>query len=245
MRKTVHAPRHRFLFAASLLTLTVALSASAQGIVGDLLAGKLVDPKAGQWAWYTVTDGDSGRQYAVRQAIVAEESVGRKDGYWLEVEVVPEVGYKTVYKILLTGPASDPKNIHRVLIKQGLDAAQELEVLQQDQGGDGSFRRKSLGMDNVVTNSGVIRAEHYTINDEGRTVDLWLNDTILPTGIVRLRSAEGEMVLNTYGFGGSDARSLIAENPAADDSGGESQKAPGWEARAEAGGEDEPGSAEE
>ncbi|NUM55031.1 MAG: hypothetical protein HUU46_15395 [Candidatus Hydrogenedentes bacterium] len=188
--------------------------ARGQGLVGDLLAGKLVNPKAGQWAWYNLTDARGGKKYVIRQAIVGEEKINRKQGYWVEFEVIPEVGFKMVYKMLLTGPANDPKNIHRVIEKSGVDPAREIAI-------DGTTpanttpesKRRSLGLDEVSTMNGVIRAEHYEVTQGDQVIGVWINEKINPTGIVRMRSLDGEMVLRNHGTGGENAKSIITETP--------------------------------
>jgi len=184
--------------------------AQAQGVINDLLAGRLLDPKVGQWAWYTLHSADDQEHYAVRQAIVGSEPVGRRTGYWLEVEVVPEAGYKTIFKMLLTGPANDARNVHRIIAKHGLDPAFEVPVEEQiPDERPPRARRRSQGMEDVLTSSGVIRAERFSVTQGEQELDLWLHDAVLPTGIVRMRSADGEMIIRRYGTGGRYAESLI------------------------------------
>jgi len=183
--------------------------AGAQGFVGDLLSGKLVKPKVGQWVWYDLTDNVRGKHYVLRQAIVGKERVGRKTGYWVEFEVVPEVGYRLIYKMLLTGPASDPDNIHRVLRKDGPEPVEEVAIEHRKEPKPERPKRESKGMEEVETLSGPIRAEHYEVTKGSRTLDVWVNEDIKPSGIVRMRSREGEMLLRTHGFGGESAKSAI------------------------------------
>lgn len=185
--------------------------AAGQGLAGDLLAGKLVDPEVGQWAWYDLTDARGRAKYAVRQAIVGEERVGLRKGYWVEFEVVPELGYRSIYKMLLTGPASDPGNIHRIIRKIGFDPPEELPT-GNARGAERETKpeeRESLGMEGVATQSGTIEAEHVRFQRAGQTIDLWLNEAVLPTGIVQMRTRDGEMRLRTYGVGGIDGTSAI------------------------------------
>lgn len=195
--------------ATAALLLLVAVPAFAQNVVNDLLGGDLVDPKAGQWLWYELRDAQGDKQVALRQAVVEEEKVGRKKGYWVEFQVVPEVGYETVYKVLLTGPASDPDNIHKVLYKRGLQPVQELAPGDDDDGDAPRPKRKSHGAEDVLTGSGVMRAEHIAITQGDDTIHLWVNDDVKPSGIVKLRTAEGEMVLRSQGFGGYYAESAL------------------------------------
>jgi len=94
-------------------------AAQGQGVISDVFSGSLVNPKVGAWAWYDINGGrtaDGGviRLGAMRLAIVGEEKVRDKQGYWLEMEYVPSVGYPSVYKMLLTGPAKDPANVHKM-----------------------------------------------------------------------------------------------------------------------------------
>lgn len=205
----------------SVLVLCIVVAAAyvparAQGVVGDLIAGKLVDPHVGQWAWYDLVAGRQKKKFVVRQAIVGEEKVGRKTGYWVEVEVVPEVGYRVVYKMLLTGPASDPENIARVVEKSGPDPAVEVDVAKarvQDTPDAPKVKRESVGKEDVETLNGTIRAEHYEITRGDQTMQLWTSDKIKPTGVVKLQSLDGVMVLRNHGEGGEYARSVITETP--------------------------------
>lgn len=191
------------------------VAARAQGVVGDFLSGKLVNPKVGQWAWYDLVDTRGGQRYVVRQAIVGEEPVGKKTGYWVEFEVVPEVGFKVVYKMLLTGPASDPANIHRVIEKLAPDPAREaaLDANANAAAPAKPPKRKSQGMDTIDTLDGKVRAEHYEIADGEKTVHLWINEQVTPSGVVRMRAPDGEMILRNYGVGGANAESSIKETP--------------------------------
>ncbi|MBI5095931.1 MAG: hypothetical protein HZB26_26290 [Candidatus Hydrogenedentes bacterium] len=190
--------------------------AYAQSIAGDLLAGKLVDPKVGQWAWYDLSDKANNTTYVIRQAVVGEEKVAGKTGYWLEIEVVPVAGYKTISKMLLTGPASDPRNIHKVITKDGPEPPQTVEIPRDAKDDSASVgKRKSLGMDNVVTRSGPIRAEHVSVQKGERTIEVWMSEDVKPCGIVRVVSPEGEMILRSKGIGGADGKSVITDGPAA------------------------------
>jgi hypothetical protein len=189
-------------------------AAFGQSVAGDLLAGKLVDPKVGQWAWYDVMNQANKATYAIRMAIVDEEKVAGKQGYWLEIEVVPAAGYKTISKMLLTGPASDPRNVHKVILKDGPEPAQMVDVPRdaKDESGAAS-KRKSEGMENVVTKSGPVRAEHVSVRKGERAIEMWMSEDIKPCGIVRVTSPDGELILRNHGLGGPDAKTVITEVP--------------------------------
>ena len=200
------------------LVLCSALCAAAvaqQAVISDVLAGKLVKPKVGQWAWYDLTDAGSGRRFMLRQAIVGKEKVGRKTGYWVEFEIIPDVGYKAVYNMLLTGPASDPKHVHRLIVREGLTAPEELP--KPDEPNDApeppKVKRKSLGSELVETPAGVIEAEHLTLTTADDVSEVWVNDEIRPMGIVQMRSKDGALVLRGFGEGGENARAVMNDEP--------------------------------
>ena len=215
--KSVEARLMKHAVALLIVSFLASMAAGAQGVVGDLLAGKLVNPKVGQWAWYDLVAGKDHQKFVVRQAIVGEEKLDRKKGYWVEFEVIPEVGYKIVYKMLLTGPASDPKNIVRVIEKSGPDPAVELNVsaAEAEAAGDqeSEAKRKSLGIEEIRVLDGGIRAEHFEVTDGARKMDVWINEKIYPTGVVKMTSLDGQMVLRNHGEGGEYARSVITETP--------------------------------
>jgi hypothetical protein len=190
--------------------LAAGLPAAAQDM-NDLMAGKLVDPKVGQWAWYDITDAAKKSKFSVRQAIVGEEKVSGKDGYWVEMEIVPAIGYRTIYKMLLTGPASDPKNIHKIIVRQEPDPPETLTP--DDSAGDAKSapepQRERVGKESVNTANGPVEAEHFRVTGDTGKMDLWVNEKVPPTGIVRMVSPGGEMVLRAYGVGGESAASVI------------------------------------
>lgn len=206
------------IVAAALTYLAATHAAWAQeGVVGNVLAGELVKPEKGQWAWYLLTDKATDQQYALRIAIVEEEKVGKKKGYWLEIEVVPTLGYGSVYAMLLTGPASDPRNVHRIMVREGRNPVRETPVDPQAAKADKGKnpKRKSLGEEEIQTSGGLVQAEHMQWVANGQATDVWLNDDVRPLGIVRLVSNEGNLMLRNYGKGGPDARSTLYERPAA------------------------------
>jgi len=184
-----------------------------QDMLGDVLTEKLVKPVNGAWAWYDLTDSTSKQSLVMRLAIVGEEQVGTKQGYWLEIEIVPLVGYRSIYKMLVTGPANDPKNLHKVLQRVGRGDVEELPVdkdAAQKEGPAPEPERKLVGEEEVTIRDGsAVKAQHYQLTREGQTVDIWLSDDVRPMGIVKQVTPSGEFKLRNYGVGGQDARSVI------------------------------------
>ncbi|HIJ66314.1 MAG TPA: hypothetical protein HPP77_10230 [Candidatus Hydrogenedentes bacterium] len=200
-----------------LLGAVVGAAARAQNVVTDVLAGKLVKPKVGQWAWYDLLDNRGARLYTFRHAVVGKERVGRKTGWWIEFELVPDVGYTSVYKMLLTGPATEPKNIEKVLLKDGPEPVQDVTPTAQPPDDDGddeekkseAVTRESLGEEDVTTPAGVIRAERFVVTKGEREFEVWIDEKVRPTGIVRMVSPDGQLVLRSHGLGGENGESAL------------------------------------
>lgn len=201
--------------AALAIALLLALDggARAQGVLSDILSGNLVDPEVGAYSWYHLKDSGEGANYRLRQAIVGEERVRFRKGYWVEVELVPELGFPVVYKFLLTGPANRARNVHRILVKQGEFPVREMEI-DPDADADSvleSAAREPAGVEIIETESGPISAERFTVDSEDGRTEVWISPEVRPTGIVKLVSPEGELVLKRHGVGGIDGLSAIPD----------------------------------
>ena len=221
-----------------LLALSCA-TAQGQGVISDVFSGKLVNPKVGAWAWYDVTgdqteDGGTVQLGKMRLAIVGEETVKGKQGYWLEMEYIPSLGYPSIYKMLLTGPADDPANVQKVFRRDGTEKKEEVPVKPEGKEKDKDKaeqspakpkpepERKLVGEEDIATSRGnvqgggasvTLHARHYEVVDGDSTLDIWLNESVSPMGIVQMKSAEGGLLLRDYGTGGPYARSVIDEPP--------------------------------
>lgn len=185
----------------------------AQGVVADVLSGKLIDPEVGVFAWYDLKDTASGAKYLLRQAIVGEELVDQKTGYWVETEIVPMEGFPSVYKMLLTGPANKAENVHKIIVREGASAPRNMPIEAGDLPETGQDeKRESMGKEKVVTPQGEIEAEHVVVTADGERAELWLNEKVRPLGLVRMVADGGELTLQRFGKGGKDAESNLVLN---------------------------------
>jgi hypothetical protein len=135
---------------------------------------------------------------------------------------MPEIGFPIIYKMLLTGPASDPANVHEIVVKDGTHPAETLSVnmLEGAFDDDEKETRESQGVVTISTPAGNIEAEHFLISKNGLQTEIWVNDDIRPMGIVKMINADGELVLNRFGTGGPDAESALErkmEHPETED----------------------------
>lgn len=198
------------LLALGLGLVCAAGGAFAQEIMSDLMSGKLVKPEVGAFAWYNLTDATTGREYFLRQAIVGADRVKRKDAWWLETELVPKIGFPSVYKMLLTGPASDPGNVHRLLVREGNGAVQEVHLEQGEHGGnDPDTPRELVGTEEITLPNGRIEAEHYVLENGDSKTEIWISEAVPPMGLVRMKTPQGELSLQRYGVGGKDGESAM------------------------------------
>ena len=200
--------RTSFLLGFALLLSGTALG---QGVFSDIMSGKLINPEEGVFAWYELKDTATGSKFFMRQAIVGKKQVEGKDGYYLETEVMPEVGFPIIYKMLLTGPASDPKNVHEIMVKDGAKRVEHIPVdtLKGEDQETNETLREFQGEETLATPAGEIKTEHFTLGHGDNASEVWVNDKVRPMGIVRLTSPEGELLLTRFGVGGSDAESAI------------------------------------
>ena len=196
--------------------------ARAQGMMSDLLLGKLINPQVGAYAWYSLKDQATGQEYFLRQAIVGTEKIKRKEAWWLETELVPKVGFSSVYKMLLTGPAGEPDNVKRLLVREGNGAVQEISM---ENGGDwedeGDIPRESTGVETITLPSGDIQAEHYIVKDGEPPTEIWISEQVPPMGLVKMKNSEGELMLQRFGNGGKDGQTAIPTGPIESNDAGE------------------------
>lgn len=210
--------------------LALCCTAWGQGALQDVLAGKLVQPKVGVWAWYDLTDTTANQSYMVRLAVVGEEKVGAKTGHWLEIELVPRIGFRSIYKMLLTGPANDQANVHKIVQREGTGPVQEVDFNKErrekrkkegknESSGDDAVSAESatpkepertlVGEEDVSVASGPLRTQHFACVEDGKKTDLWLSEKVPPMGLVQMKSPDGELLLRSYGEGGRDGKSAI------------------------------------
>lgn len=208
-------------FAYGGLTALIACSgiARAQDMLGDVFAGKLISPETGVYAIYDLVDKTTGKRFLMRQAIVGEEEVKKKGkGFWVEVELMPELGYPVISKMLLTGPANDPKNIHRIILVDGGLPPREVPVSEEAGGAPPELQptRTSLGRERVALPEAEIDCEHFILTSgdaQDEQTEVWFNEQVRPMGIVRMVSPRGELMLRRYGKGGPDGLSAVKNEP--------------------------------
>jgi hypothetical protein len=196
---------------AALICTVLTSTALGQGILSDVFSGKLINPEVGVFAWYELTDAETGMKFFLRQAVVEEEKVKRKTGYWVETELTPQVGFPMIYKMLLTGPAYEEGNVHKVVVKEGTQAPREVPIDPEafTDTAQGSDDRTLVGTENLTVAGKELACEHYRVGQGEDVTDLWVNDTVRPLGVVKMKTPQGVLQLQRFGKGGADGASAI------------------------------------
>ncbi|MCK5860930.1 MAG: hypothetical protein KAH38_00505 [Candidatus Hydrogenedentes bacterium] len=196
-----------------ILVVLLAGTAWSQNVFSDVMSGKLINPEVGVFAWYELKDASTGRNLFMRQAIVGKKEVKGKTGFYLETEVIPEVGFPIIYRMLLTGPASDPANVHEIMMKNGSQPVERvpLDALKEEETEEKPVLRESLGKETmtIAADNLELEVEHFTLTQGDNISEVWLNNDARPMGIVKLVSVDGELLLTRFGKGGADAESAI------------------------------------
>lgn len=204
----------RFLFAAAVLFGAVACVAAAAGSYFPSFYHAWT-PKVGSWSSYQITDS-RGETAQLTFSIVSEE----KAGYWLEVKTVQE-GIEGVAAYLVSGDPNDDDNIVKVRAQETGGPAMEIDKATLDRlrkegqkafGGQATPIGPTVGKlegqpDEVLEVGGRRLTCHHIrlVGPEGKSADVWLNDEVLPFGLVKLVSGTEQVVLTSFGKGAKSA----------------------------------------
>jgi hypothetical protein len=163
-------------------------------------------PVLGAWSEYQVKASDEPIS-KVRLAVVGKEG----QDYWYETVVWAES--KTITKLLTSGDPNNVKNVKRMIIKYENEPAVEVPVVGSELLSKVSNHVQDLvskGAEDIKVPAGDFIAEHFQYQEDGGTVNTWVNDCVSPYALVKSQSKTMEMVLIGYGTG---AESLIKEKP--------------------------------
>lgn len=166
------------------------------------------NPVVGGWSEYQITS-KSEKPIKMKIAIVGKEG----DAYWYESVMEGGRGGKIISKMLVSGHPNDPKNIKKMIFKQGNEPAMEMPIGMMPQTQPAQEQKGKLidkGTETIKVPAGSFKAQHMQYQDAEGIVDLWAHKGVSPYGMVKSQSKDFEMVLTGYGTG---AKSLIIETP--------------------------------
>ncbi len=190
--------------------------------------------KPGTWAEYTMSMPGQADKLKVRYAVV--EKTDRE----MTMETDSNTPMGTVHSSMTFAPSPpDTWKLVKARMQMGTNPPQDVPATKL---AEGSVKKtdtpgKLVGTEKVTVPAGTFETKHYKheLPKEagGMTLDVWMSDKALPTGVVKMSGAGGiEMVLSSTGMGAkprADAPSGQKVAPAAPASGATSappEKAP-------------------
>jgi hypothetical protein len=161
-------------------------------------------PVVGSGAQYQMTA--KGRTMDFAYAIVGQEDVDGKTGYWMEIRSQGgEMPGEMVMKQLMVLEGDKPQ-IKRMIMQPAGRTPMEMPVgmmsgmgqrgraPQQGQQGDSS-PGEMVGSEIITVPAGTFECEHYRKQEQNGPVDVWVSTKVSPYGMVKMTSAESTMVL--------------------------------------------------
>jgi hypothetical protein len=163
--------------------------------------------KPGQWAEYTMTMKGQPQTVKMKYAIV------EKSAKVIALEVDSQTPIGPVLMHMMFEPAGPESwKLVRARMKMGT-TLQEMPSAALSQGGikKSELPGKLIGTEEIKTSLGSFSCKHYqkvTPKEAGgSTIDLWMNDKVLPTGLVKMADSRGAEALLTAT--GSDAKAKM------------------------------------
>ncbi len=166
-------------------------------------------PVIGGWSEYQITTKREGSM-KMKVAIVGKEG----DAYWYETVMEGGKRGHIITKMLVSGNPEDPKNIKRLIVKEGDKPAREMPVEMMRQGPSKGQEAKGnivdKGIETITVPAGAFKAQHMQYQAQGEATDVWIYKDVCPYGLIKSQSKDAEMALTGYGTG---AKSQITEAP--------------------------------
>jgi hypothetical protein len=188
--------RSWWVWAAVVSGLTIASVAFGQmrgGMGGGPSIAGLFHPKVGYGAVYETTD-TRGQISNMSMAIVGKESVGGTTAYWMEISFAnPRSGGDMILKYLMA-PQGSSLHVYRAIMKNPAMGVMEMpdtmmERINQTMGQNLSTSMenmgKNLGSEVISTKAGPKKCTHWQRESNGVTSDVWINDDVYPTALVK------------------------------------------------------------
>jgi hypothetical protein len=189
--------------------LTAGMAAGQFGGGGPHISG-LWNPKVGAGGVYQIDS--NGQKSEMTFAVVGKESVGGKDGYWVEMTMQGRQGQGIITKTLMVfGEGS--ADLARVIIQMPGRPPMEMSTAMMhgksasSAPSDIRHSGQDLGSESVTTPAGTFACEHYRSSDGG---DVWVSKNVSPYGLVKTVSKTSTMILTSVL---NDAQDKITGTP--------------------------------
>ncbi|HEY1585939.1 MAG TPA: hypothetical protein VGH63_09650 [Polyangia bacterium] len=159
--------------------------------------------KQGAWAEYTMSMPGAPQKMTVRYAVV------EKNEREMTMETDSQTPMGPVHSSMTFAPSPpDAWKLVKGRVQMGTQPAQDVPAAQLGQGGvkKGDSMGKLVGSEKITVPAGTFETKHYKRDlpkeAGGMTLDVWMSDKAVPTGVVKLSGSGGvEMVLASTGLG--------------------------------------------
>lgn len=183
--------------------LAVSGVASAQSNSNPMSYEAMAKAKKGTWAEYTMSMAGQAQKLTVRYAVV--EKTDRE----LTMDTDSQTPMGPVHTSMTFAPSPpDTFKLVKARMQMGNQPAQDIPAAKLTEGAvkKSDVPGKLVGSEKITVPAGTFETKHYKheLPKEagGMTLDVWMSDKALPTGVVKMSGAGGiEMVLASTGTG--------------------------------------------
>jgi hypothetical protein len=153
-------------------------------------------PQVGAGAEYEATA--KGQKLTWTYAVVGKEAVQGQDGYWLEMRMDGGPQGNMVMKQLIVmqgGKAEIKRMINQVGDRPPMEMPMMMmNMMKGKQQASSEGMGEKVGTEPVIVPAGTFLCDHYR-KSGAATADLWVSSKVPPYGMVKMSSAEMNMVL--------------------------------------------------
>jgi hypothetical protein len=172
--------------------------------------------KKGQWAEYSMSMPGSPQKLTVRYAVV------EKNEREMTMETDSQTPMGPVHSSMTFAPSPpDGFKLVKARMQMGTQPAQDVPAAKLTEGAvkKTDTPGKLVGAEKITVPAGTFETKHYKHDlpkeAGGMTLDVWMSDKAIPTGVVKMSGAGGiEMVLASTGMGAKAKPEAPAEKPA-------------------------------
>jgi hypothetical protein len=173
--------------------------------------------KKGTWAEYTMSMAGQAQKLTVRYAVV------EKNEREMTMETESQTPMGPVHSSMTFAPSPpDGFKLVKARMQMGSQPAQDVPAAKLTEGAvkKTDTPGKLVGSEKITVPAGTFDTKHYKheLPKEagGMTLDVWMSDKAIPTGVVKMSGAGGiEMVLAATGMGAKAKAEAPTEKPAA------------------------------
>ena len=205
-----------FLVAVTILAATGGVASAQQS--NPMSYEAMAHAKKGTWAEYTMSMAGQAQKLTVRY-VVAEKTERE-----LTMDTESQTPMGPVHSSMTFAP-SPPEGykLVKARMQMGTQPAQDIPAAKLTEGAvkKSDVPGKLVGTEKITVPAGTFETKHYKHDlpkeAGGMTLDVWMSDKALPTGVVKMSGAGGiEMVLSATGTGGKPKPEAKSESKPAE-----------------------------